>query len=166
MKKRSVASVVFVSFFGFWAMASAEATEAPLISPEEAHAFVAPFYRALSAGADDGMEQLKSVTARSWVQCTGNAETSCESREKAIQEALQFRRDIPDIVWSIKEVYVSGDTIIVRGEVSGTPETAYGEHLKKGRRFSTLSVDIHTVKDGKITRTYTAADWLRAQQLQ
>lgn len=161
MKKRSVA---FVSCFGFWAVASAEATEAPLISPEAAHVFVAPFYRALSAGADDGMEQLKSVTARSWVLCTGNGETACESREKTIQDALQFRRDIPDIVWSVKEVYVSGDTIIVRGEVSGTPAKEYGEHLKKGRRFSTLSVDIHMVKDGKITRTYTVADWLRAQQ--
>lgn len=161
MKKRSVA---LVSCVGAWAVVSAEATAALPISAEEAHAFVVPFYRALSADSDDGAELLRSVTARGWVQCIGNDEASCESREKTVQDVLQYRQDIPDIEWNIKAVYVSGETIVVRGEVSGTPEVDFSEYLKKGIRFRAMSVDIHTVKDGKITRTYTVADWLRAQQ--
>ena len=71
-------------------------------------------------------------------------------------------KSIPDMKFDIKEVLVSGDRVIVRGEVSGTPAGDLFGVAHTGKSFRIMAIDIQTVRDGKIARTYHLENWLSA----
>src|SRR5580704_16707273 len=50
-------------------------------------------------------------------------------------------RPLPDLNWTIKELFVSGEnTIIVRGEATGTPIKTFLGAEPTGRSFRTMSI--------------------------
>jgi predicted ester cyclase len=60
----------------------------------------------------------------------------------------RFRKlsPLPDLNWTIKELFVSGEnTIIVRGEGTGTPIKTFLGAEPTGRSFRTMSIDLYTV---------------------
>jgi predicted ester cyclase len=71
-----------------------------------------------------------------------------------------FAKSIPDMKFEIKEVLVAGDRVIVRGEVRERP---LGTCLVcRGKSFRIMAIDIQTIQDGKIARTYHIENWLSA----
>jgi len=71
-------------------------------------------------------------------------------------------KSVPDLRWEIKDIVVSGNQVVVRGEATGTP---YGDFLgapHTGKAFKIMSIDIHTIESGKIVRSYHVEDWLGA----
>jgi predicted ester cyclase len=62
----------------------------------------------------------------------------------------------------LTEMFVAGDRVIVRGEVSGTPAGALFGAPHTGKSFKVMSIDIQTVKDGKMVKTYHLENWLAA----
>jgi predicted ester cyclase len=64
--------------------------------------------------------------------------------------------------FDIKEVLVSGDRVIVRGEVTGTPAGELFGVPHTGKSFRIMAVDIQTIRDGKIAKTYHMENWLSA----
>src|SRR6267154_199884 len=90
------------------------------ITAESGRAIVAPFYDALNAApGKDAADILRRVTAPEWVSCGTNE--VCGAREQVIAAIGSRLKAIPDLKWEIREVLVSGDRVIVRGEASGTP---------------------------------------------
>jgi predicted ester cyclase len=73
-----------------------------------------------------------------------------------------FAKSIPDMKFDIKEVLVSGDRVIVRGEVSGTPAGELFGVPYTGKSFRIMAIDIQTFKDGKIASTFHMENWLSA----
>ena len=73
-----------------------------------------------------------------------------------------FGKLIPDLAWDIKEVFADGDKIIVRSEASGTPVGAFMGVPHGGKRFSVMTIDIHTVRDGKLVTAHHVEDWAQA----
>lgn len=73
-----------------------------------------------------------------------------------------FGKAIPDLKWEIKELLTSGNRVIVRGEASGTPAGAFMGVPHGGKSFRIMSIDIHTVENGKLTRAYHVEDWMSA----
>ena len=71
----------------------------------------------------------------------------------------QRLKTIPDLKWEIKEVLVAGNRVIVRGEATGTPAGELMGALTNGKSFKLMSLDVHTLEGGKITRTYHVEDW-------
>lgn len=131
------------------------------LSVSEARAIVAPFYDALNAAPGrDAAALVLSSTAPEWVSCGGNEQ--CSPRDKAAPAIAGFSKAIPDLKWEIKELLVSGDRIIVRGEASGTPAGPFMGVPPGGKSFRVMSIDIHTVKDGKLTRAHHIEDWMGA----
>jgi len=64
--------------------------------------------------------------------------------------------------FDIKEVLVVGDRVVVRGEVTGTPAgELFGVPLT-GRSFRMMAIDIQTIRDGKIAKTFHMENWLSA----
>ena len=61
-----------------------------------------------------------------------------------------------------KEVLVAGDRVIVRGEVTGTPSGELFGVPHSGNSFRIMAVDIQTVRDGKIAKTFHMENWLSA----
>lgn len=62
----------------------------------------------------------------------------------------------------IKEVLVAGNRVVVRGEVSGTPAGDLFGVAHTGKSFRIIAIDIQTVQDGKISRTYHLENWISA----
>ncbi len=146
--------------FAVTALASA-AAGAQTLSVEQARAIVAPFYEALNAAPGrDAAALVMGSTTPDWVSCGGNEQ--CSPRDKVAPGIAGFSRAIPDLKWEIREILVAGDRVIVRGEASGTPAGAFMNVPHGGKSFRVMSIDIHTVRDGKLARAYHIEDWMGA----
>lgn len=131
------------------------------ISVEGARAVVQPLYDALNAAPGrDAAALVLGATSADWVSCGGN--DACRPREQVAVALAGFGKAIPDLKWEIKEVLVSGDRVVVRGEATGTPAGAFMGVPRGGRKFTIMSIDVHTIANGKIARTYHIEDWMGA----
>jgi predicted ester cyclase len=152
MNKFFAASLAISSLFFVASSASAEMNE------EAARANLIPFYKALNAtNVKDAPDLIKQSTTPGWVTCRGN--DACNTREEVLAAVGQRLRGIPDLKWEIKEVLISGNHVIVRGEATGTPAGELMGTPTNGKSFKLMSLDLHTIEDGKIARTYHVEDW-------
>jgi predicted ester cyclase len=128
---------------------------------EAARAAVAPFYKALNAEfAKDSADLVKQATAPEWVSCRGN--DACNSREEVIAGIGARLKSVPDLKWQIKDVLVSGNEVTVRGEATGTPSGEFFGAPHTGKSFKVMSIDVHTLQNGKMVRSWHIEDWMGA----
>lgn len=68
---------------------------------------------------------------------------------------------VPDLKWEPQEIIRTGDNrYVVRSTFTGTPVGPFfGVAPATGRSFTAMSIDIVTVKDGKIVHIYHLEDW-------
>ena len=131
------------------------------MSVEAARASIAPFYKALNAEfASDSAELIRQATAADWVSCRGN--DVCNSRDEVIAGIAARLKSVPDLKWQIKDVLISGDQVTVRGEATGTPAGEFFGATHTGKSFKVMSIDVHTIEDGKMVRSYHIEDWIGA----
>ncbi|MBL9045188.1 MAG: ester cyclase [Myxococcales bacterium] len=131
------------------------------LSHETARALIAPFYDVLTRPSQKNVAAIVSeIAVPEWRSYAG--ETVSKGREEFIAQVIGFGRAIPDLVWDVKEVLVSGDRIIVRSEASGTPAGDFFGVPHSGRSFKVMTIDIHTVKDGKLVVAHHVEDWASA----
>jgi steroid delta-isomerase-like uncharacterized protein len=136
---------------------------AQTLTVEKARAIVTPFYEALNRPAEKDVTQLlEQATSSDWMSCGGN--DACVPREKVIVGFKSRGATLPDLKWEIKEVLVAGDRIIIRGEGSGTPSGTFLGIPASGKSFKIMAIDVHTIEDGKIKRTYHVEDWASAMR--
>jgi hypothetical protein len=131
------------------------------MSAAEARAAVAPFYKALNAEfASDSPDLIRAATAPEWVSCRNNE--ACNTREEVIAGVGARLKSVPDLAWQIKDILVSGNQVTVRGEASGTPAGEFFGAPHGGKSFKVMSIDVHTLRDGKMIRSYHIEDWMGA----
>jgi predicted ester cyclase len=153
MNKAFTPWLAVAALFSAGSQVSAQTT-----SVESARASIAPFYKALNAAnINEAPELVKQSTTADWVTCRGN--DLCNTRDEVMAGITQRLRSIPDLKWEIKEVLVTGDRVIVRGEASGTPAGELMGTATNGKSFKLMSLDVHTLQGGKIARTYHVEDW-------
>ncbi|MES3100577.1 ester cyclase [Sphingomonas faeni] len=144
---------------------STAATAAPRAALTEAaaRAIVAPLYDALNEPSKkDVPALLAKATNPDYRSCSTNDE--CLNREQLAGAFKYFGGVIPDLRWSIKELWVSGDHIVVRGEATGTPVQPLFGAKPTGKSFRTISIDMFTVRDGKLATAYHVENWTAAMQ--
>ena len=152
---------IFVACAAVAAMGLQASSARAELSAEAARASVAPFYKALNAEfANDSPELIKQTAAPQWVSCRGN--DICNTRDEVIAGVGQRLKSIPDLKWEIKEILVSGNQVTVRGEATGTPAGEFMGAPHSGKSFKLMSIDVHTLEDGKMVRSYHIEDWLGA----
>lgn len=129
---------------------------------DTARKLVSPIYDALTRPGEKDVEALiKMVTSADFQSC-GN-EGDCADRDTVIARFKGLASVVPNLNWTIKQLFVSGDsTIIVRGEATGTPVKTFLGAEPTGRSFRTMSIDLYTVADGKISRSYHVENWSAA----
>jgi predicted ester cyclase len=71
---------------------------------------------------------------------------------------------IPDLRWTIKDIWTSGNRIVVRGEAIGTPTGELFGVKPTGKSFKTISIDMFTVRDGKLATAYHVENWMAAME--
>lgn len=74
-----------------------------------------------------------------------------------------FWKLIPDLVWAPQELLQDGNQVVVRSLASGSPKGEFmGLQLDGTRSFKVMSIDIHTVVEGRITRVHHLEEWTAA----
>jgi len=122
---------------------------------------IAPFYDALNRPADKDVAALiRGATTTDWRSYSGD--DVWKGREELIQQVVGFGKLIPDLAWTIREVLVAGDRVIVRSEAAGTPVGPLFGVAPSGRAFRIMTLDVHTVRDGKLAVAHHVEDWAGA----
>jgi len=132
----------------------------PRMTEERARAIIAPWYRLFNVpGRGDVRTAALQVLTSDYQSCAGDQPGECQGRAAEIKLVESFARTIPDMGWQIDEVLVAGDRVIVRGQQTGTPAGELFGVPHTGRSFRMMAVDIHTIRDGKIAKTFHVEDW-------
>ncbi len=122
-------------------------------------ATVQTFYDFLSnPGSEEHANALTEAVSEQW-ESIGDYSGYKKSREEFIKQLAGFAQLIPDLNWEAQEMIQQGDRVIVRGRATGTPNGPMFGVDGEGRSFDIMSIDIHTVENGKIVRTYHVEDW-------
>ena len=133
------------------------------VTEAQARALIAPWYALFNQPVQGDMRTLQDqVLTADYESCWGYLPGECWGREASIKVVSGFAKSIPDMKFDIKEVLVSGDRVIVRGEVSGTPAGELFGVSHTGKSFRIMAIDIQTIREGKIARTYHLENWLSA----
>ena len=139
------------------------ASAAQPLTEEQARAIIAPWYGLFNvATRGDVKAAHEQVLTQDYQSCSGYLPSECWGRETSIKVVSNFANSIPDLKFDIKEVLVAGDRVIVRGEVTGTPAGELFGVPHTGRSFKIMAIDIQTIKDGKIAKTFHMENWLSA----
>ncbi len=128
---------------------------------EQARRQVAPFYDMLNQPATKDLKAL-SEQALSAEWKSYSSETDFKGRDGFVAQVAGFGKLIPDLKWDIKDVLVDGNRIIVRSEASGTPAAPLFGVAPSGKSFKIMTIDIHTIKDGKAITAHHVEDWAGA----
>jgi predicted ester cyclase len=123
---------------------------------------VRAFYdRVLSAAAAPDLSQrAAAILADDWRSFGNNGNAADVAT--FVRNVQGVGRIIPDLHWEVVEMIAAGDRYIVRGRATGTPAQAFLGVAPSGHAFDIMSIDIHTVRDGRIVRSYHVEDWAGA----
>ncbi len=124
---------------------------------------VEPFYTKIltrTSGADVAAT-AKAIISEDW-KSIGDYSGKTKSRDVFVKQIVGFGKLIPDMTWKIEEMIFSENRVIVRGRASGTPKGPMFGVDGKGKRWEIMSIDIHTVENGKIVTSYHIEDWAGA----
>jgi ketosteroid isomerase-like protein len=149
--------------FAALVMASASAALAQNLTESQARAIIAPWYSLFNVATRGDVKSIQEqVLTPDYESCAGYLPSECWGRDTSIKVVGNFSNSIPDMKFDIKEVLVAGDRVVVRGEVTGTPAGELFGVPHTGKSFRIMAIDIQTIRDGKITRTYHMENWLSA----
>jgi len=144
-------------------LAHAPAASAQILTEAQARAVIAPWYSLFNVATRGDVKSIQEqVLTTDYESCAGYLPGECWGRDTSIKVVGNFAKSIPDMKFDIKEVLVSGDRVIVRGEVTGTPAGELFGVPHTGKSFRIMAIDIQTIKDGKIAKTYHMENWLSA----
>src|ERR1700716_1336615 len=144
-------------------LTGASTASAQSLTEEQARAAIAPWYSLFNvAGRGDVRAIQQQILTEDYQSCSGYLPGECWGRDTSIKVVSNFASTIPDMRFDIKEMLVAADRVVVRGEVTGTPAGDLFGVAHSGKSFRIMAIDIQTIRDGKIARTYHLENWLSA----
>jgi steroid delta-isomerase-like uncharacterized protein len=133
------------------------------LTEAQARAAIAPWYSLFNIATRGDVKAIQEqILTEDYESCAGYLPGECWGRETSIKVVSNFANTIPDMKFDIKEMLVAGDRVIVRGEVTGTPAGDLFGVPHSGKSFRIMAVDIQTIRDGKIAKTFHMENWLSA----
>jgi ketosteroid isomerase-like protein len=133
------------------------------LNEAKAREIIAPWYSLFNVATRGDVKAIQEqVLTADYESCSGYLPGECWGRDTSIKVVSNFSNSIPDMKFDIKEVLVSGDRVVVRGEVTGTPAGELFGVPHTGKSFRILAIDIQTIRDGKIAKTFHMENWLSA----
>ena len=144
-------------------LTGASTASAQSLTEAQARAIIAPWYSLFNVASRGDVKTIhEQVVAADYESCSGYLPGECWGRDTSIKVVGNFANSIPDMKFDIKEVLVAGDRVIVRGDVTGTPAGDLFGVPHTGKSFRMMAIDIQTIKDGKIAKTFHIENWLSA----
>jgi len=152
-----------VALTAFALVAEAGAASAQALTEAKARAIIAPWYSLFNVASRGDVKAIEEqILTDDYQSCAGYLPGECWGRDTSVKVVGGFAKSIPDMTFEIKEVLVAGDRVVVRGEVAGTPAGDLFGVSHTGKSFKIMTIDIQTIKDGKIATTYHMENWLSA----
>jgi ketosteroid isomerase-like protein len=145
------------------ALMSPSVASAQALTDAQARDIIAPWYSLFTVASRGDVKAIEEqVLTADYQSCSGYLPGECWGRDTSIKVVGNFANSIPDMRFEVKEVLVAGDRVIVRGEVDGTPAGDLFGVPHTGKSFKIMTIDIQTIKDGQIARTFHMENWLSA----
>ena len=133
------------------------------LTPAQGRVIVGPLYDALNEPSKkDVVALLGKATNPEYQSCSTNQD--CLNRAQLAGQFKYFGSVIPDLHWRIIDLWTSGNRIVVRGEATGTPVLPLFGTPPTGRSFRTISIDMFTVTNGKLSTAFHVENWEAAVQ--
>lgn len=135
------------------------------LTEAQAREIIAPWYSMFNQPVQGDVKALhEQAVTPDYQSHTGDGTGESWGRDTSIAVISGFARSIPDMKFEIKEVLIAGNRVVVRGEVSGTPTVDLFGGLvpHTGKSFKVMAIDIQTIQDGKIVKTYHMENWFSA----
>jgi predicted ester cyclase len=127
--------------------------------PDSTRALIDRYYSVFDA-REGNLSDLQTVVSADWVN---HGSAGADLSQASFSGLLTgIHQSVPDLTWRVVEIIVSGARVVVRGEGSGTPIAPLFGTPATGAGFSILSIDIHTLADGRIHESYHLEDWASA----
>ena len=121
------------------------------------------FYGLLNAAtAPDLAARADKVLAPNWITAGNN--TGGQDKAYFVKAVGGFGQAVPNLKWEIVEILKDGNRYIVRGRATGTPVKPFLGVEPAGKSFDVMSIDIHTVENGRIVKSYHVEDWAGAMR--
>jgi len=122
------------------------------------------FYeKALTVNSETNPEAVLSEILTADYISTGS--TGSKTKEELIGQLAYFWKVVPNLKWEIQDISRGRNGIVVRSIASGNPKgDFFGIKTDGSKRFEIMTIDIHTVQDGKIQKSYHVEDWSIALQ--
>ena len=158
-----IASLAFSTHSGLANAQQNKTSMQPSLTVEQARRIVAPLYEALNEPTKkDVLVLLANAANPDYKSCSTNSD--CLSRDQLAGVFTTLGKIIPDLHWTIKEIWTSGNRIVVRGEATGTPTGELYGVKPTGKSFKTISIDMFTIRDGKLATAYHVENWMAATE--
>ena len=159
----SMSKPVLLLAFATLLLVNVPSASAQNLTEAQARAIIAPWYSLFNVATRGDVKSIQEqILMADYESCAGYLPGECWGRDTSIKVVGNFANSIPDMKFEIKEVLVAGDRVIVRGEVTGTPAGDLFGVSHTGKSFRMMAIDIQTIKDGKIAKTYHMENWLSA----
>lgn len=136
---------------------------ASALTVEEARKITAPLYDALN---QPSKKDVSALLAQATLPEYRSYHTNEDylSREQLTDVFSNMGAAVPDLRWSVRDIQVFRDQIVVRGEASGTPTKEFWGARPTGKGFKTMALDVFTVRNGKLASAYHVENWMTALQ--
>ena len=133
------------------------------LTEAQVHAVIDPWYSQFTVATRGDVKAIwEKVVSPDYQSCSGYLPGDCLGRDAAIRLVGGLTTAIPDLKFQKKEILISGDRVTVLGEFDGTPAGDLFGVPHSGRSFRIMTLDVQTIKDGKIVRTVHMENWLGA----
>ncbi|MEP7127407.1 MAG: ester cyclase [Chitinophagales bacterium] len=117
------------------------------------------FYRkCLTVNSEtNATEMLGKILSDTFVS-SGSVDS--KTKEQLIGQVGFFWKLIPDLKWEPQEMINEGKKFVVRSIATGTPKGDFmGTPTDGTKSFKIMTIDIHTVENGKIQTIHHLEDW-------
>ena len=121
-------------------------------------ALMAFYEKALTVNSETRPEPvLANILADNFVS-KGSVES--KTKEQLTGQLGFFWKLIPDLKWVPQEIINEGNKYVVRSLTSGTPNGDFmGLPTDGSKSFKIMTIDIHTIVDGKVQEVHHLEDW-------
>ena len=160
MMKKHLVRRTLISAAIFSVMATSAVAQS-VLSKDEARKLIEPFYSMLNQPASKDLKALsEQALSPDWKSYS--SDTDFKTRDAFVAQVGGFGKLIPDLKWDIKDVLVDDRRIIVRSEASGTQVGPLFGVGPTGKSFRIMTLDIHTIQDGRAITAHHVEDWAGA----
>jgi predicted ester cyclase len=148
-------------------IAPAPTMATPATAYASGRAVVEAFYATLlsNTGDDAGLaDRAAGIVGKNWVADPVSA--GGPGLTGLVRTFTAYHQAIPDMKWTPQEILKVGpNRYVVRSVGTGTPVVDFlgiGDNFRQGNSFNIMTIDIHTLRKGKIVKTYHVEDWAEA----